>query len=170
MKPYIEIGEVVSLHGVAGEMKLYPWADSADALVHLKKAYLTADGGEQVQMKARVHKDMLLLKLSGVDTLEDARAYLKRTFYAARGDLPLAEGRFFVQDLLGCRVENEDSGEVYGVLKDVTNNGANDVYKIVNGEGDVFLFPAVAAFLGEIDPENGVIKVRPIEGMFTHED
>ena len=171
MKQFIEIGEFVSVHGVAGELKLYPWADSAEALAHLKQIYFGEEGQRPTPAKARVHKNMLLVKLAGVDTVEAARLYMNQTAYAARRDLPLAQGRFFVQDIVGCRAEDETNGQIYGVIEEVINNGtgASDIYKIVNEAGEVFYFPAAPEFLGEMNPEAGFIKLRPIEGMFTNE-
>ncbi len=170
MKPYIEIGELVAVHGVHGELKLYPWADSPGVLCKIDTVYFTKDGGGKAGAKLRPAGNMVLLKLTGIETPEAARAFIKRTVFAAREALPLAPGRFFVQDLLSCRIEDESTGEVYGVLKDITNSGASDVYKIENEAGQVFYFPAAAEFLGEINPDEGFIKVRPIGGMFDHED
>ncbi len=166
MKPYIEAGEVVSVHGVRGEVNLYPWADSADALRPVQRYALSGAGAPVLSVQqSRAHKNMLVLKLEGYDTPETARALIGKTLYVKREDLPLEEGRFFVQDLIGLPVQHADTGEVYGILTDVSSGGAQDNYHIRLLRGGEVLFPAVEPFLAEIDLTGGRILVRPIEGM-----
>ena len=171
MKQYLEIGELVTTHGVGGELKLYPWSDSADQLGAVRAVYLDEAGGTKLEVESlRIQKNMNLIKLKGYDAVEAARALVGKTLYAARAELPLPKGRYFVADLLGCRVEDADTGEEYGVLCDVTDNGAHGVYHIRRAGGEVRMLPAVEPFLVATDVEAGVIKIRPIEGMMTDAD
>lgn len=170
MKQYLEAGEFVTTHGVTGELKLYPWSDSPQFLLDFATLYLDSEGKKPLQVQAmRVHKNLCLVKLQGVDSIADARPYIGRTAYIARADAELGEGRVFVQDLLEARVVNADTSEEYGRITAITHPGRHDVYEVTSGAGEVFLFPAVAEFVVEVAPQEGYVKVRPIEGMFVPE-
>ena len=81
----------------------------------------------------------------------------------------MPEGRYFVQDIVGCTVKDADTGVEYGVITAVEHPAAIDVYTVENSGGETFLFPAVPEFLGTLSPEQGVVTVRPIPGMFTND-
>ena len=111
MKKYLEIGEVVSVHGLRGDIKLYPWSDSAAALAKLKRLFFD-DKGERLYKpeKISIQKNMLLVKLQGVDSVEAARSYIGKTVFAAREDgiqevvlagnlATLKEGLFVFKDI-----------------------------------------------------------------------
>lgn len=171
LKRYIEAGEVVTTHGVLGEVKVYPWADSAEFLQRLDTFFLSPEGGGRRKVTvSRVHKRMLLVKFEEIDSVEDARALIGRTLYLDRQAVQLPEGRYFVQDIVGLVVRDALTGEEYGRVTAVTSNGANDVYQIEKEGQPPRLFPAVPEFLGELKPEEGYLTVRPIEGMFTDAD
>ncbi len=171
MKQYLEIGEIVTTHGVGGDLKLYPWSDSAQQLCGLKEVYLDEAGQKKLRIeRLRVQKKMNLLKLRGYDTVETARALVGKTLFAARDDLPLPKGKHFVADLLGCRVLDADSGEEYGVLCEVTDNGAHGIYHVRRADGEIRMVPAVEPFLAGVDVEAREIRIRPIEGMMRDAD
>jgi 16S rRNA processing protein RimM len=90
--------------------------------------------------------------------------------YLDRNDLPLSPGEFFIQDLLGARVADADSGEEYGTLSDVSKTGANDVYHVLFPDGKERLVPVIPQVVVETDPEAGIIKIRPLKGLFDDED
>lgn len=170
MKRYLEAGEFVTTHGVRGELKLYPWADGPEFIAGLPRLYLSPEGGKPLLLEeVRAHKGMCIVKLAGVDTLDGARPYVRRVAYFDRGDVTLPQGRYFVQDIVGCRVVDADSGAVYGTVAAVDHPAASDVYTVKNEAGETFLFPAVPEFLTALDPVAGTVTVRPIPGMFTSE-
>ncbi len=170
LKPFLEIGEIVTTHGVMGEVKIYPWCDEPEVLCELPRLYL-ADGAQPREVRqARVHKNMCLVLLEGVNDMDAARRLVGRTVWAARADLQLEPGRYFVQDILGCQVRNAATGQVYGKVVKVDHPAANDVYTIENQEGKQFLFPAVGEFLDTLCPEEQYILVRPIPGMFDEQE
>lgn len=170
-KPYLEAGKFVSTHGVLGELKAYPYCDGPEFLCGFEQFYLSPEGGSPVRVEtARVHKNITLVKLAGVDSVEAARVFINKMFYIHRSQVTLPQGRYFIQDLIGCAVKDADTGALYGTITDVTNNGASDIYAIRKENGQTALFPAVDAFLGETDVQAGVVTVRPIEGMFTDAD
>ena len=114
--PFLEAGRIVGTHGVRGELRVEPWCDSARFLTGFSEFYW--DGGrEKVKVvSSRPHKNLLLLKLEGVDTVEAGDALRGRVLYLARADAKLPQGRFFVQDLLGLSAVDADTvGNVIGM-------------------------------------------------------
>lgn len=170
VKPYLEVGEFVSTHGIAGELKLYPWSDEPGFFLQFTRVFLQAEGGKALEIEqVRVHKNVCLVKLAGITTVEQARAYIGKTVYIARADVALAKDRVFVQDLLGAKVVHADTGEDYGVIVGITHPGRHDVYEIEGPDGRRHLFPVVKEFLEKVSPEEGLVLVRPIAGMFEAE-
>lgn len=167
MKEYLEVGQFVATHGVEGELRLYPWSDEPDLLAQIRQVYLAPDGRAPIKiLGARPHKRVCLVKLAGVSSVAQARGYIGQVVYARREDLPLPEGRFFIQDLLGAQVVDAETGQIYGSIQNITHPGRHDVYEVLDDAGKVWLFPAADPFLDEIDPVAGRISVRPIPGMF----
>ena len=113
---------------------------------------------------------MVLLKLQGTDTLEAAQALRNQILYADRADMPLEEGEYFIQDLIGLTVVDADTGEEYGILSDVSQTGANDVYHISKpGEAEK-LIPAIRDVVVETDVDGGIMRIRPLKGLFDDAD
>ena len=112
---------------------------------------------------------MCLVKRKGVDSIDAARPYIRKVAYFSRADVKLPEGRYFVQDIVGCTVKDADTGVEYGVITAVEHPAAIDVYTVETSGGETFLFPAVPEFLDTLSPEQGVVTVRPIPGMFTND-
>lgn len=170
LKPFLEAGEFVTTHGIHGEIKLYPWSDDASFLTQFHNLYLTKQGENCCKVQSmRIHKNTCLVKLNDVDTVEQARIYIGKTVFIARAEANLAEGRHFVQDIIGAKVKDVDTGEVYGTIQDITAPGRHDVYKIAAEDGEVFYFPATEPFLISIDIEGEEVLVKPIAGMFERE-
>ena len=116
--------------------------------------------------RARAHKNVVVLKIAGVDTVEDAVKLRNRTVYVNRDDVELAEGESFVQDLIGCVVTDIDTGAAYGEIYDVMQTGANDVYCLKDEKGTERLVPAIPSVVLERDLDAGIVKIRPLEGLF----
>ena len=166
LKDYLSVGQIVGTHGVRGEMRVQPWCDSPDFLKQFKTLYYDPRGEQSVKVvSARVHGSVVLLTLEGIDAMEKAQAKRGTVLYMRRADARLPEGFYFVDELCGCRVFDADSGTEYGVIAEVTPTGANDVWHIKK-DGKEYLFPAVAAFLGEVDVAADRVTVRPIKGIF----
>lgn len=171
LKPYLEAGKLVGTHGVRGELRLEPWCDSAEFLKHFKRLYWDSDGTREVSvLQARPHKSLLLLKLKGIDTVEQADALRGKVLYLSRADVSLPEGRYFVQDLLGLSAVDADTGIVYGAVSDVFPTGANDVYEVTSPQGKKHLVPAVRDVVVGIDLAAGQMLLRPIGGLFDDAD
>lgn len=167
MKQYLEAGKIVRTHGVRGEVCLEPWADSPEFLQKIKRFYFDGEGERDAGLLAsRVQKGQLLMRLKGVDSVEQGDALRGRVLYLNREDVDLAPGQYFLQDLIGLRAVDGVTGQEYGVLKEVLPTGANDVYRIVSKEGKEYLFPAVPHMIKETDIAGGVISLLPIPGIF----
>lgn len=158
---YIEAGQVVNTHGVQGEVKIMPWADSPEFLLDFDTIYI--DDRPVKIRSARVHKNCVLATLEGVDGVDAAMLLKGKTIYLARADIHLPEGRFFLADLMGLEVRDADSGETLGVLADILTPPANLVY-VVKGKRE-YLIPAVEEFIIETNLDAGFMRVRLLEGM-----
>lgn len=170
MKQFLEIGKIVGTHGVRGEMRVEPWADSPDFLCGFDRLYFDKGTRELEVLAARPHKRIVLMKLSGVDTMEDAAALRGKVLYMNRDDVELEEDAYFIQDLIGLVVEDADDGQVYGKLTEVSYTGANDVYHIQSENGKEYLIPAIPDVIIETDVEGGKMTIRPLKGIFDDED
>lgn len=169
-KQYLECGKILSTHGLAGELRVQPWCDSPQELAMLGRLYLDAGKTPLTVTGARAHKSMVLLKVKGIDTIDEAAALRGRVLYADRADMPLEEGQYFIQDLLGLEVVDADDGHIYGTLTDVTQTGANDVYHITFPDGAVRLIPAIGQVVISTDIAGRRMTIRPLEGLFDDED
>ena len=157
---FLEAGEIVNTHGVRGEVKILPWADSAEFLQGFKKLYIN---GEAYKLRGSfVHKGCLIATLDGIDDVNAAMTLKGKTVCIDRADVKLPKGRYFISDILGARVVTEDGTEI-GVLADVIENPKQNVY-IVRGETE-HMIPAVPEFIRNVVVEHGVVTVHLIEGM-----
>ena len=164
-KQFLEAGEVVSTHGIQGEIKILPWADSPDFLLGFKTLFL--NGKPYAVRASRVHKTCVLAKLEGIDTPEQATLLRGQTVTVDRAGVKLPEGTVFIADLLGCRALDEEGNE-FGKIADVLTMPASDVY-VIKGE-KTYMVPAVKAFVREINVAEGFVRVHLIEGMATDEN
>ena len=159
---FIKAGEIVTTHGVRGEMKVLPWADGPDFLCDFSRVRIS--GREYEVESCRVQKSCNLLKIKGVDTMEAAQAMRGKVVEIYRCDAPA--DLIFAAELIGMTVMSE--GKEVGKLTDVLDYPGNKVY-VVKGKYE-YMIPAVKAFVLDTDMEAGVMQVRLIEGMGTHEN
>lgn len=168
MKEFIETGKIVNIHGLRGEVKIMPWSDDPEFICEFDILYLGKDKKLLQIENARVHKNMVLAKFKGIDTPETANLLRNNIIYIDRNDVELEEGTYFIQDLIGLKVINADTNEEYGNVMDVFQTGANDVYEVKNGDKTV-LIPAIPDVIVNIDIENSVLMIRPLEGLFDED-
>lgn len=107
---------------------------------------------------------MVIAKLQGINTVEDAEKQRNKMLYMHRDDLELDENTFFIQDLIGMIVKDADSGFEYGKITDVLQNGANDVY-VIKGDRE-YLVPAIPDVIISTDIDGELMLIRPLEGLF----
>ena len=146
----IEAGRVANTHGVAGAVKIEVWLDSPDFMKRFGRVYI--DGREVKMRPAGVQKNFLIAKLEGVEDVNAAMALKGKTVCIDRADAKLPKGRFFLQDIIGAQVLNDED-----------ETPASRIY-VVKGARE-HLIPAVPEFIMSTDPEAGVIRVKLIEGM-----
>ena len=157
---YLEAGQIVNTHGIKGEVRIVPWADNAQFLRRFKTIYI--DNKPVRVLSSRVHKDMLIAQLEGINDINAAMPLKNKVIKIDRNDARLPRGSFFIQDILGASVVDEEGNEI-GKLTDVIDVPRGQIYE-VKGEGD-HLIPAVPEFVLSVDADAGVIVVRLIEGM-----
>lgn len=167
-KAYLEIGKIVGLHGVRGEVKIQPWCDSAAFLCAFSTLYLDAAGENALSVKRlRPHKNIVLGLFDTVDSVEKAQALHGKILYMHRADAHLPDGTNFVQDLLGCKVVDLHTDAVYGVLTEViAGTNANDIWAVKTPPGETVLMPAIAEVVRETDVDAGIIRICPLVGLF----
>lgn len=171
IKDYLEIGQVVGTHGVRGELRVQPWCDSPEFFKKFKTLYFDAHGQKSVGVvSVRPHGNIALLKLTDCDTVEKASALRGRVLYMRRSDAKLKKGDWFIAELIGCKVEDADSGKAYGTVTDVSQTGANDVWHITDESGTEYLIPAIPDVVNSVDVESGIVKITPLKGLFSDED
>ncbi len=148
-----------------------PWCDSPEFVKGFRTLYFDGNGVSSVKLKSvRPHGNVVLLKLEGVDTVEDAQKLRGKLLYMKRSDAQLPEGHFFVAELIGCKVYDADNSDIcYGELTDVSETGANDVWHITNEKGE-YLIPSIPDVVIETDVASDCILIRPLKGIFDDED
>jgi 16S rRNA processing protein RimM len=159
---FIEAGEIVSTHGLKGEMKVLPWVDSPDILCEFDRCRIS--GKEYTIEACRVQKTCNLLKLEGIDTIEAAQLMRGKTVELYREDID--EDVIFAAELIG--VEVYANGENIGKIVEVLDYPGNSVY-VVKGKYE-YMIPAVKAFILSTDMEKNEMQVNLIEGMRSDEN
>lgn len=166
MKQFLETGKITGTHGLKGEVRVQPWADSPEFLTEFDELYLDNGARKIVIISSRVHKGMLIMKIKGVDSIEDADRLRNRILYMNRDDVELEDGAYFIQDLIGLDVIDDDTGERLGTLADVSETGANDVYHVRTGDGREVLIPVIPDVVREISLEDGCVRIFRMKGLF----
>ncbi len=170
IKKYLETGKIVGTHGIRGMVRVQAWSDSGEFLTEFKRFFLSPDGESELKaQKIQPHGGVVLIAFKGVDTVEQAESLRGKILYISRDDISLPDGRYFINDLLGCEVFDADSGEKYGEISEVSQTGANDVWHIKSGDKE-YLLPAIDEVIVTVDPENERLEIRPMKGIFDDED
>ena len=164
LKQFLEVGKVTNVHGLMGEVKVQPWADSPDFLCQFKTLYVD-DAHWPIQVeRARVHKNMVIMKFEGPSDVPSALSLRNAILYIDRADVDLPEGTFFLADIHGLEVRDAATGEVLGKIADVLTLPANNVY-VVKGGAREMMVPAVPQFIAETNIAGGFIRVNMMEGL-----
>ena len=151
MDNLVVIGTIVAPHGVRGDIRILPQTERPEQFLE-HEHLLLADGRVLHIDAARFHKRMVLVKCAEINTMNEAEAFRGQEVFVMRTDLPpLAEGEYYVADLLGSEVVDPD-GKKIGVLKDVVTTGSNDVYVIRGLDNKDILLPALKKHVKEINP------------------
>ena len=159
---FVEAGEIVTTHGIKGEVKVMSWLDSPEDLCDFDRCRI--DGREYEIEGCRVQKTCNLVKLAGIDTMDAAQLMRGKTIELYREDID--DEVIFAAELIGMKVFSD--GKEIGKIREVLDYPGNAVY-VVKGEHE-YMIPAVKAFILDTDMENNVMQVRLIEGMQSDAD
>jgi len=167
IREYLEIGTIVGTHGIHGELRVNPACDSPEFFTAFGVLYLDPEGRRPVKvLSARTNKNIVLLQLEGVASIEAAQALGRKTLFFRRADARLEEGQFFIAELLGCEVfDAGDPALRYGVISDVSQTGANDVWHIRTDAGREILIPVIDDVVKAVDVEAGRIEITMLPGL-----
>jgi len=166
MKTFLEIARFTKPQGLKGDLRAQLFCDSPDVLFDFDGFYM---GANKSFIKAKVcelRKGFVVMSVQGVDNIEKAEKLTGETLYIDREDYKLPENTWFIKDLLGLNVVNADTGERYGVVKDILQSAPKDVYVVKSPEGRELLFPSIPEVLVDINITERIIKIRPLEGLF----
>lgn len=170
IKDYLEIGQIVSTHGIRGEIRLNPWCDGPEFVKKFKTLYRDDKGNNPFKIiSCRPHGNVAVIKLEGVDTVEAARALKNTVLYMKRSDVNLPAGKWFISELIGCDVlDADDNSVVYGKIKDIDSGMANDIWYIETPEKEV-LIPAIKDVVIRCDVADNKVYIRPLRGLFDED-
>lgn len=167
MEDILQVGVITTTHGVRGEVKVYPTTDDARRFKRLKEIILDT-GKEQMTLEieaVKFFKQMVILKFKGLDNINDVEKFRQKSLYVTRKNaVRLNRDEYFVADLMGLKVLDESEEEI-GVLREVMETGANDVYVIDMKDGRELLLPAIKQCVLQVDIENGFVKVHILDGL-----
>ena len=159
----LEIGKIVNTHGIRGEVKIQPWCDEPELFDELE--YLFIEGEKYNIVRNRFHKTCQIVQLENVNNIDDAERFKNKIVYINRGALELPEGRYYIADIEGLTVK-EQNGRILGVVDEIIKTGSNDVYSLK----DTFnkkpvLIPVIEGVVLETNIDGGYIVVKLPKGL-----
>ena len=167
MNERLEVGQIVNTFGIKGFVKVKPWVNDIERFDDLKKVYVKMKKETQKLEieEVKYHKDMVLLKFKGIETVEQAETLRNCYLEIDREDaIPLEEGTYYIVDLLESNVYT-DEGEHLGILEDIYNTGAKDIYVVKNELGKTVLLPGIPDVIKEVNLEEKKITVHLLKGL-----
>ena len=159
----LEIGKIVHTHGIRGEVKIQPWCDEPELFDELE--YLFIEGEKYNIVRNRFHKTCQIVQLENVNNIDDAERFKNKIVYINRDALELPEGRYYIADIEGLTVK-EQNGRILGVVDEIIKTGSNDVYSLK----DTFnkkpvLIPVIEGVVLETNIDGGYIVVKLPKGL-----
>ncbi len=170
MEEKLKVGIITSTHGIKGEVKVFPTTDDAKRFKKLKEVMPgDEDNGTALPVLliegVKFFKQFAILKFKGIDSINEADKYKGKSLWIYRKDaVRLHKNEYFVADLIGMAVTDEE-GKPLGVLTDVLETGANDVYVVNRGEEKDLLLPAIKECIIAVDVEQHKMTVHIIDGL-----
>ncbi len=167
MTDRLKVGVVTSVHGIKGEVKVFPTTDDSRRFKKLKQVYLDT-GKEMLPLEiegVKFFKQMVILKFKGYENPDDVMKFRQKELWIDRKDaVRLSKDEYFIADLIDMEVCDEE-GKLIGTLKNVISTGANDVYAVETPEGKEVLFPAIRQCVLDVDTEARKMTVHVMEGL-----
>lgn len=167
MNDFLRVGQIINTHGIRGEVKVYPYTDYKERFEELKWIYMDEAKTEKIEIKGvKYNKNLVILKLSGINTCNEAEKCREKYLYIDKSDArELPEDTYYIGDLIGTEVFSTE-GEFIGVLKNVIQTSSNDIYEIkMEDRKSPALVPAVGEFVKEVDLNANKIVIKLIEGL-----
>lgn len=169
MEKYLEAAKIVGTHALKGEVRVQVWCNSTEQFCSLSRLYFDK-GKTALKVKSRQNKNAAIVKIEGIDDVSDADTLRGKILYLDRNDIALDENEYFIQDIIGLCVKDIDRGKEYGVVTDVFNTGANDIYTVKTDGGNTVYIPVIDEIVKTVDAESGKILIKPMKGLFDDED
>ncbi|WP_461812106.1 ribosome maturation factor RimM [Faecalimonas sp.] len=167
MEKLLQVGVISSTHGVRGEVKVFPTTDDVNRFKKLKQVILDT-GKEKMVLEVqgvKFFKQFAILKFKGIDSINEIEKYKGKSLFVDRENaVKLKKDEYFIADMIGMDVYTEDD-KFFGVLKDVIETGANDVYMISSEEHGEVLVPAIKQCILNVDIENRKMIIHLLEGL-----
>lgn len=167
MEKFLQVGVISSTHGVRGEVKVFPTTDDKNRFKKLKNVILDT-GKEHMPLEiesVKFFKQFAILKFKGIDNINDIEKYKGKSLLVDRKNaVKLQKDEYFIADMIGMEVFTED-GNRFGVLRDVMETGANDVYVIDMADGKEVLVPAIKQCILNVDVEEKKMTIHLLEGL-----
>ncbi len=168
MEQYLQVGVISSTHGIKGEVKVFPTTDDPQRFKKLKNVILDA-GKKQIPLEiqgVKFFKQFVIVKFKGIDNINDIEMYKGKSLLVTREDaVELEEDEYFIADLIGMKVVTEQ--EELGVLTDVIETGANEVYVIESPKYGEILIPAIYECILDVNLETQIMKVHLLDGLIN---
>lgn len=167
----LQVGVITGTHGIKGLVKVLPFTDDPGRFAHMHDVTAVCVNGERIPLEIShvgAHKDRILVSFKGMDNinlvehLKGAELYVER-----KNAAPLDENEYYFADLIGMKVVRDLGGEEQeiGILTDIMQTGANDVYIVRTEKGHEMLIPAIRDCIESVDVDAGLMKVRLLPGM-----
>lgn len=167
MEQLLQVGVISSTHGIRGEVKVFPTTDDVKRFKKLKQVLLDT-GREQLPLEVegvKFFKQFVILKFKGIDNINDIEKYKGKSLLVDREHaVKLRKDEYFIADMIGMDVFTEDEA-FFGVLKDVLETGANDVYIVEGKDGQEVLIPAIKQCILNVDVEKKKMVIHLLEGL-----
>ncbi len=167
MEQKFQVGIISSAHGIKGEAKVYPTTDDPARFKKLKKVLLdTGKEEKEVEIESvKFFKQFVILKFKGIDDRNEIERLRTRSLYVMRENaVRLKKNEYYIADLIDMKVREDNGGEL-GMLVDVMQTGANDVYVVKTPAGEEILLPAIKECILSVDVEQGEMIVHVMEGL-----
>lgn len=167
MEDMLRIGVVTTTHGLRGEVKVFPTTDDVKRYKKCDEVVLmTREGALNLHVESvRFFKNLVILKFKEFNSIEEVETFRKCDLMVTRENaVPLKEGEYFLCDVIGCRVEEEDGTKI-GTVTDTIETGANLVFAIETEEGKEVLFPVIPDCIKNVDVEAGVVTAHVMKGL-----
>ena len=167
MEEFLQVGVISSTHGVRGEVKVFPTTDDAKRFKKLKNVFLDT-GRERLELEVeavKFFKQLVIVKFKGIDNINDIEKYKGKSLFVNRANaVRLRKDEYFIADMIGMQVYTEDGAE-FGILKDVMETGANDVYVIASNNYGEVLVPAIKQCILDVDVEQRKMTIHLLKGL-----